>query len=82
VRTSSKPAQGLRSGGQGFRSDDPPDGLVPRFERQYGPGLRCLIEKSVWEAMMKKLIWLLAFACLPTIAIAQNPQGSGQRQAI
>jgi cytochrome c553 len=30
------------------------------------------IEKNLWEVTMKKLIWILAFACLPTLAFAQN----------
>jgi hypothetical protein len=30
------------------------------------------VEKRCWEVTMRKLLWLLALACLPTIALAQN----------
>ena len=30
------------------------------------------LTKSFWEVMMRKLFWLLALACLPTVALAQN----------
>jgi cytochrome c553 len=49
------------------------------------------VEKRCWEVTMRKLFWLLALACLPTIALAQNagpdwaypvaPQGAPPRDA-
>jgi cytochrome c553 len=49
------------------------------------------VEKRSWEVTMRKLLWLLALACLPTIALAQSagpdwaypvaPPGAPQRDA-
>src|SRR5438270_1388370 len=33
---------------------------------------RCVDREKLWEVTMRKLFWLLALACLPTVALAQN----------
>src|SRR5947209_12105661 len=77
MRTSSEPGSRLgraaRGGGGHVRSRYmSPMGLYAGLNGNNVRHFRCVDREKLWEVTMRKLFWLLALACLPTVALAQN----------